>query len=445
MQLPLRPLGKPASWSIAPASHPPPASSGAKGPMISRRFRKVIEVNLIGSFNMLRLFSDRAAKLDPLADGERGVVISTASVAAFDGQIGQAAYSASKGGVHAMALPIARELARFGIRIMTIAPGIFATPMLMGMPQEVQDSLGASVPFPRALASQRNMPGLPCISLTTSCSMARPSGLTARSEWRRSRPSMKEPVKTIRDTDEEARLLARRLVRGARFAAIGVLEPETGFPFTSRVLTGTDTDGAPVILVSGLSVHTAALLADPRASLLFGEPGKGDPLAHPRITLRTRAVRVPRDDEGHAALRARSFHGTRRPRFMPIFPISHFSAWCPNQPVSMAASARPIVLEASDLVIRSPAIADMAAIEPGAIEHMNERSRRHSRQLCKGFRRIEAQPAGKSVESTVPDWISPTEMSLSASSMMPRSQSAASLRFKLAELSRTLSENRGVH
>ncbi|OCW59189.1 SDR family NAD(P)-dependent oxidoreductase [Hoeflea olei] len=124
---------------------------GREGPHDLELFRKVIEVNLIGSFNMLRLFADRAAKLEPLADGERGVVISTASVAAFDGQIGQAAYSASKGGVHAMALPIARELARFGIRIMTIAPGIFATPMLLGMPQEVQDSLGASVPFPSRL------------------------------------------------------------------------------------------------------------------------------------------------------------------------------------------------------------------------------------------------------------------------------------------------------
>ncbi|PHR22637.1 MAG: 3-hydroxyacyl-CoA dehydrogenase [Hoeflea sp.] len=124
---------------------------GREGPHDLDLFRKVIEVNLIGSFNMLRLFADRASKLEPLADGERGVVISTASVAAFDGQIGQAAYSASKGGVHAMALPIAREIARFGIRVMTIAPGIFATPMLLGMPQEVQDSLGASVPFPSRL------------------------------------------------------------------------------------------------------------------------------------------------------------------------------------------------------------------------------------------------------------------------------------------------------
>jgi len=116
---------------------------------------------------------------------------------------------------------------------------------------------------------------------------------------------MKEPVKTIRDTDEEARRLARRLIRGARFGAIGVLEPGSGFPFTSRVLTGTDVDGTPVILVSALSVHTSALVADPRASLLFGEPGKGDPLAHPRITMRTRAEKVARDDPEHARLRAR--------------------------------------------------------------------------------------------------------------------------------------------
>ena len=124
---------------------------GRDGPHDLALFRKVIEVNLIGSFNMLRLFADRAAKLEALEDGERGVVISTASVAAFDGQIGQAAYSASKGGVHAMALPIARELARFGVRVMTIAPGIFGTPMLLAMPQEVQDSLAASIPFPSRL------------------------------------------------------------------------------------------------------------------------------------------------------------------------------------------------------------------------------------------------------------------------------------------------------
>ena len=124
---------------------------GREGPHDLDLFRKVIEVNLIGSFNMLRLVADRASRLEPLADGERAVIVSTASVAAFDGQIGQAAYSASKGGIHSMTLPVARELARFGIRAMTIAPGIFGTPMLLGMPQEVQDSLAASVPYPSRL------------------------------------------------------------------------------------------------------------------------------------------------------------------------------------------------------------------------------------------------------------------------------------------------------
>lgn len=132
---------------IAPASR----VVGREAPHDLALFRKIIEVNLIGTFNMTRLFAARAAPLEPFADGERGVIISTASVAAFDGQIGQAAYSASKGGVHAMALPVARELARFGIRVMTIAPGIFGTPMLLAMPEEVQASLGASVPFPQRL------------------------------------------------------------------------------------------------------------------------------------------------------------------------------------------------------------------------------------------------------------------------------------------------------
>jgi NAD(P)-dependent dehydrogenase (short-subunit alcohol dehydrogenase family) len=100
---------------------------------------------------MIRLFADAAAKLEPLAGGERGVIVNTASVAAYDGQVGQAAYSASKGGVVGMTLPIARDLARSGIRVCTIAPGIFKTPMMAAMPQEVQDSLGAAVPFPSRL------------------------------------------------------------------------------------------------------------------------------------------------------------------------------------------------------------------------------------------------------------------------------------------------------
>jgi NAD(P)-dependent dehydrogenase (short-subunit alcohol dehydrogenase family) len=121
---------------------------GKDGPMPLAEFSKVININLIGSFNMMRLAAADTQKLEPLADGERGVIISTASVAAFEGQIGQAAYSASKGGVVALTMPAAREFARFGIRVLAIAPGLFGTPMLLGMPQNVQDSLAASVPFP---------------------------------------------------------------------------------------------------------------------------------------------------------------------------------------------------------------------------------------------------------------------------------------------------------
>jgi NAD(P)-dependent dehydrogenase (short-subunit alcohol dehydrogenase family) len=124
---------------------------GREGPMPLAEFEKVIAINLIGTFNMMRLAAAEMQGLDPLADGERGVIVSTASVAAFEGQIGQTAYAASKGGVAALTIPAARELAQFGIRVMTIAPGIFATPMLRALPQAAQDSLGASVPFPKRL------------------------------------------------------------------------------------------------------------------------------------------------------------------------------------------------------------------------------------------------------------------------------------------------------
>jgi len=115
-------------------------------------FEKVIRVNLVGTFNMIRLVAAGAAKLEPI-EGERGAIVSTASIAAFEGQIGQAAYSASKGGVHAMTLPIARELARIGVRVNTIAPGIFMTPMLAGLREDFQASLAASVPFPARLGA----------------------------------------------------------------------------------------------------------------------------------------------------------------------------------------------------------------------------------------------------------------------------------------------------
>ncbi len=114
-------------------------------------FEKIVRVNLIGTYNVISQASAAMARTEPTADGDRGVIVSTASVAAFDGQIGQPAYAASKGGVHAMTLPIARELARYGIRVVTIAPGIMETPMLMGLPQTAQDSLGEQVPYPQRL------------------------------------------------------------------------------------------------------------------------------------------------------------------------------------------------------------------------------------------------------------------------------------------------------
>jgi NAD(P)-dependent dehydrogenase (short-subunit alcohol dehydrogenase family) len=124
---------------------------GKEGPHGLASFTRVVTINLIGSFNMIRIAATAMSKLDPTADGERGVIINTASVAAFDGQIGQVAYAASKGGIVGMTLPIARDLSRSAIRCCTIAPGIFATPMLLGMPQDVQDSLGKQVPFPSRL------------------------------------------------------------------------------------------------------------------------------------------------------------------------------------------------------------------------------------------------------------------------------------------------------
>jgi len=137
---------------IAPAEK----TVGKSGPHTLNTFTKTIMVNLVGSFNMIRLAADAMRKNEPETTGERGVLISTASVAAYDGQIGQAAYAASKGGVVGMTLPIARDLARNGIRNMTIAPGIFGTPMMFGMPQDVQDALAASVPFPSRLGTPQD-------------------------------------------------------------------------------------------------------------------------------------------------------------------------------------------------------------------------------------------------------------------------------------------------
>jgi NAD(P)-dependent dehydrogenase (short-subunit alcohol dehydrogenase family) len=124
---------------------------GRAGPHKLESFARTVQINLVGTFNLLRLAAAAMAQSEPDADGERGVIVNTASIAAFDGQIGQAGYAASKGGVVAMTLPIARELARSGIRVVTIAPGIFETPMMAAMSSEVQEALGKSVPFPPRL------------------------------------------------------------------------------------------------------------------------------------------------------------------------------------------------------------------------------------------------------------------------------------------------------
>ena len=133
---------------------------GRDGPMPLADYERVIRVNLIGTFNMMRLVAAAMQATEPLPGGERGVIVSTASVAAFEGQIGQSAYSSSKGGVAALTMPAAREFAQFGIRVLAIAPGIFGTPMLRALPQEAQDSLGAAVPFPKRLGEPREFADL---------------------------------------------------------------------------------------------------------------------------------------------------------------------------------------------------------------------------------------------------------------------------------------------
>jgi NAD(P)-dependent dehydrogenase (short-subunit alcohol dehydrogenase family) len=142
----------PARIAVNCAGVAPPARIvGRDGPLPLASFAAVVAINLTGTFNILRLAAARMCELSPVPTGERGVIINTASIAAFEGQIGQAAYAASKGGVVSLTLPAARELARHGIRVLAIAPGTFATPMLRGLPEETQQQLGAAVPFPSRL------------------------------------------------------------------------------------------------------------------------------------------------------------------------------------------------------------------------------------------------------------------------------------------------------
>lgn len=155
-------LGTPSILVNCAGIGPAARTVGKNGPHSFDLFRKVIEVNLMGTFNMIRLFAAIAQDGEPQEGGEYGVIVNTASVAAFDGQIGQAAYAASKGGIVGMTLPIARDLSRDGIRIVTIAPGIFLTPLLVGIPEDVQQSLGRQVPFPPRLGLPEEYASMAC-------------------------------------------------------------------------------------------------------------------------------------------------------------------------------------------------------------------------------------------------------------------------------------------
>jgi hypothetical protein len=162
---------------------------------------------------------------------------------------------------------------------------------------------------------------------------------------------MNDKPQVIRDTDDDARRQARILLRGSRFAAIGVIDPETGFPFVSRVLLGMDTDGAAVILVSNLSAHTTALLADPRASLLTGEPGKGDPLAHPRLTLQCTAESVDRESDIHQRLRTRFLARHPKSQLYIDFPDFRFFRLRPERASLNGGFGRAYHLSSADFLI----------------------------------------------------------------------------------------------
>lgn len=199
---------------------------------------------------------------------------------------------------------------------------------------------------------------------------------------------MADKPSVLRETDDEARKLARILLRSARSAALAVIEPESnGFPFVSRVLLGIDTDGTPVILVSALSTHTQALSADSRCSLLTGDIGKGDPLAHARLTVQCEAEKVERDSEAHARIRGRFLRRHPKSELYIDFPDFVFFRLRPAKASLNGGFGRAYALDGEDLLIHSPAIDDLAAMEERAIEHMNsdhpDAASRYAQTYCK--------------------------------------------------------------
>ncbi|MBP1861139.1 HugZ family pyridoxamine 5'-phosphate oxidase [Rhizobium herbae] len=199
---------------------------------------------------------------------------------------------------------------------------------------------------------------------------------------------MADKPSVLRETDDEARRLARVLLRSARHAAIAVIEPgSSGFPFVSRVLLGIDTDGTPVILVSALSTHTQALAADSRCSLLTGEIGKGDPLAHARLTVQCEAEKVERDSPPHTRIRERFIRRHPKAQLYVDFPDFAFLRLTPLKASLNGGFGRAYALDGEDLLIRSPAIDDLAAMETRAIVHMNtdhsDAANRYAKAYCK--------------------------------------------------------------
>lgn len=183
---------------------------------------------------------------------------------------------------------------------------------------------------------------------------------------------MSEKPNVLRETNDEARKLARVLLRSAKSGALAAIEPGSGgFPFVSRVLIGIDTDGAPVILVSRLSTHTQALIADKRASLLTGEPGRGDPLAHPRLTLQCEAKQVQRNSADDARIRERFLRRHPKARLYADFADFSFFRLKPLRASLNGGFGRAYVLTAEDFAISSPAATALVDMEASAIEHMN--------------------------------------------------------------------------
>ncbi|WP_395815629.1 HugZ family protein [Devosia sp.] len=183
---------------------------------------------------------------------------------------------------------------------------------------------------------------------------------------------MPEEKSVLREVDAEAIRLARTLLRTARAGALSVIDAQSGAPAVSRVGVGTDLDGSPILLISGLAPHTAALRADPRCALLLGEPGKGDPLAHPRISIAAGATEIDRDSTEHARLRTRYLNHQPKAKLYADLGDFRFFRLAPTAASLNGGFGKAYALTPDDLLVRSAITADLAAREPGAVEHMNE-------------------------------------------------------------------------